>query len=182
MTPTRIISSAVLLKLVAGLLQLDEGIIEVGTRNVGMLFQKNALFDSFTCEENLMFPLKERMGIIGQPARDKAARDRAKLNLEYTRVRAPISGRISRRMIDPWNMVKAEETPLTTVVSLDQMYAYFDVDEATALRTREELVRFFDGMELAEPGVVTCSRWRPDVMEIGEDADVTHFGGVARKT
>jgi hypothetical protein len=30
--------------------------------------------------------------------------------------------------------------------------------------------------------VVTCSRWRPDVMEVGETVDVTHFGGVARKT
>jgi len=49
------------------------------------------------------------------------------------------------------------------------------------LRTRDELLRFFDGMELVEPGVVTCSRWRPDVMEIGETIDVTHFGGVARK-
>ncbi len=49
------------------------------------------------------------------------------------------------------------------------------------LRTRAELLRFFEGMELAEPGVVTCSRWRPDVMEIGEIIDVTHFGGVARK-
>jgi hypothetical protein len=37
-------------------------------------------------------------------------------------------------------------------------------------------------MELLEPGVVTCSRWQPDVMEIGETVDVTHFGGVARKT
>jgi O-methyltransferase involved in polyketide biosynthesis len=50
------------------------------------------------------------------------------------------------------------------------------------LRTHEELLRFFDGMGLLEPGVVTCSRWRPDVMEIGETVDVTHFGGVARKT
>jgi O-methyltransferase involved in polyketide biosynthesis len=49
------------------------------------------------------------------------------------------------------------------------------------LRTRQELLRFFDGMELVEPGVVTCSRWRPDVMEIGGIVDVTHFGGVARK-
>ena len=50
------------------------------------------------------------------------------------------------------------------------------------LRTREELLRLFDGMELVEPGVVTCSRWRPDVMEIGDIIDVTHFGGVARKS
>jgi O-methyltransferase involved in polyketide biosynthesis len=49
------------------------------------------------------------------------------------------------------------------------------------LRTREELMEFFDGMELIEPGVVTCSRWRPDVMEISEITDVTHFAGVARK-
>jgi S-adenosyl methyltransferase len=49
------------------------------------------------------------------------------------------------------------------------------------LRTREELLRLFGGMELADPGVVTCSRWRPDVMEISESTDVTHFGGVARK-
>jgi O-methyltransferase involved in polyketide biosynthesis len=47
------------------------------------------------------------------------------------------------------------------------------------LRTREELLRFFDGTGLLEPGVVTCSRWRPDVMDIGETVDVTHFGGVA---
>jgi O-methyltransferase involved in polyketide biosynthesis len=50
------------------------------------------------------------------------------------------------------------------------------------LRTHTELLRFFDGMELLEPGVVTCSRWRPDVMEISQIVDVTQFGGVARKT
>jgi O-methyltransferase involved in polyketide biosynthesis len=50
------------------------------------------------------------------------------------------------------------------------------------LRTHEELLRFFDGWELLEPGVVTCSRWRPDVMEIGGIVDVTQFGGAARKT
>jgi RND family efflux transporter MFP subunit len=66
----------------------------------------------------------------------QAARDRAKLNLSFTQVAAPISGRISRRLIDPWNMVKADETPLTTLVSLDPMYAYFDVDETSAQRLR----------------------------------------------
>jgi RND family efflux transporter MFP subunit len=65
----------------------------------------------------------------------KAARDLAELNLKYTRVIAPIAGRISRRMMDPGNMVKADETTLTTIVSQDPMYAYFDVDERTLLRT-----------------------------------------------
>jgi O-methyltransferase involved in polyketide biosynthesis len=49
------------------------------------------------------------------------------------------------------------------------------------LRTREEILTFFDGMNLVEPGVVTCSRWRPQPTEVGEITDVTHFGGVALK-
>ena len=64
---------SVLLKTVAGLLWADEGKVALGTTNVGMLFQKNALFDSFTVEENLLFPLKERLGIVGKTAKDQAA-------------------------------------------------------------------------------------------------------------
>lgn len=64
---------SVLLKMIAGLLPADEGTIRLGTQNVGMLFQKNALFDSFTVEENLLFPLKERKGIIGAEAKKRAS-------------------------------------------------------------------------------------------------------------
>ena len=66
----------------------------------------------------------------------KANRDLAKLNLGFTKVTAPISGRLSRRMVDPGNLVKADETILTSIVSLDPMYVYFDVDERTLLRFR----------------------------------------------
>jgi RND family efflux transporter MFP subunit len=58
----------------------------------------------------------------------------AQLNLDYTEVRAPFSGRISRRMVDPGNLVKADETILSTLVAQEPMYAYFDVDERTLLR------------------------------------------------
>jgi phospholipid/cholesterol/gamma-HCH transport system ATP-binding protein len=63
---------SVLLKLIAGLLAPDEGTVTHQSSDIGMLFQKNALFDSLTVEENLLFPMKERMGVTGQPARDKA--------------------------------------------------------------------------------------------------------------
>jgi hypothetical protein len=49
------------------------------------------------------------------------------------------------------------------------------------LRSREQLLRFFDGLELLEPGVVSCSRWRADAPELGEIPEVTQFCGVARK-
>ena len=58
----------------------------------------------------------------------------AKLNLEFTELVAPFAGQISRRMVDPGNLVKADETILTTLVTTEPMFAYFDVDERTLLR------------------------------------------------
>jgi len=60
----------------------------------------------------------------------------AELNLSYARVAAPISGRISRRLVDPGNLIRADETPMTTIVSTNPMHAYFDFDERTVLRLR----------------------------------------------
>jgi hypothetical protein len=48
------------------------------------------------------------------------------------------------------------------------------------LRSREELLLFFAGTELVDPGVVSCPRWRPDPAEPDEVMDVMHFCGVAR--
>jgi hypothetical protein len=48
-------------------------------------------------------------------------------------------------------------------------------------RTRTEIVGFFDGLELLEPGVVSCSRWRPDDVELARTpGEVYLFGGVGR--
>jgi S-adenosyl methyltransferase len=50
------------------------------------------------------------------------------------------------------------------------------------LRTPQQIARFFDGLELLPPGVVSCSRWRPDLTPLGEQpAEVDEFCGVARK-
>src|SRR4051794_22347474 len=64
----------------------------------------------------------------------QADRDVAALNLAFPQVTAPIAGRISRRMVDVGNLVKADETLLTSIVAIDRMYAYFDIDERTLLR------------------------------------------------
>ena len=47
-------------------------------------------------------------------------------------------------------------------------------------RDRAEITRFFEGMELLAPGVVTCSHWRPDPTEVGAPKEVYLFGGVGR--
>jgi RND family efflux transporter MFP subunit len=63
----------------------------------------------------------------------RAARDVARLNLEFTKVSAPISGRISQRFVDPGGLVRADETILATIVSQDPTQVYFEIDEKTAL-------------------------------------------------
>ena len=68
-----------------------------------------------------------------------AAMNSALENLKYTTVRAKFAGRIGRRMVDPGNMVRANETLLTTLVSTNQMYIYFNVDERTTIDIRNRI-------------------------------------------
>ncbi|NLX15070.1 MAG: efflux RND transporter periplasmic adaptor subunit [Phycisphaerales bacterium] len=64
----------------------------------------------------------------------KAAVEEASLNLDYTQVKAPISGRISRNLVDVGNLVGAgENTLLATIVNDDSVYAYFTVSELDLL-------------------------------------------------
>jgi membrane fusion protein, multidrug efflux system len=61
----------------------------------------------------------------------------AKLNVEFTHVLAPIAGRISRHLVSVGNLVQGADggaTLLTSIVSLDPIYIYFDMDEATYLK------------------------------------------------
>jgi RND family efflux transporter MFP subunit len=61
----------------------------------------------------------------------------AKLNIEFTHVMAPMSGRVGRHLVSAGNLVQGSEgnaTLLTSIVTLDPIYIYFDVDEATYLR------------------------------------------------
>ena len=64
----------------------------------------------------------------------EAALDSAALNLTFTRVTAPISGRISRAQVTTGNLVTAGQTQLTTLVSLDPIYVAFDDDEQGFLK------------------------------------------------
>jgi multidrug efflux system membrane fusion protein len=58
----------------------------------------------------------------------------AKLDLSFTEVRAPISGRAGRAALTPGNLAQADQTLLTTLVSQDPVYVYFDCDEQSYLR------------------------------------------------
>src|SRR5262245_249870 len=67
----------------------------------------------------------------------KAQLEQADVNLKYSKVESPLDGRSSRRLLDPGNMVKANETMLTWIYQIDPMYGYFDVDERTVIKLRK---------------------------------------------
>ena len=87
-------------------------------------------------QEEVDESLAQREAAAAQLNASQAAVEQAKLTLEYTRVTAPLNGQIGRRLLDPGNLVKEDETTLATIVSLDPMAATFDMDEATLLRLR----------------------------------------------
>src|SRR6266481_3598652 len=70
----------------------------------------------------------------------EAALETSRLNLEWTDVRAPITGRVSRMNVTVGNLVNGgsgQTTPLTTIVSIDPLYSYINVPESAALRYQE---------------------------------------------
>jgi len=100
----------------------------------------------------------------------RAQYDLAKLNVGYTKITAPISGRLSRRLVDPGNLVQADTTPLTTIVSLDPLYVYFDVDERTLLRIRR----------LVREGKIKSRREAevPVMVALSDETDYPHRGTI----
>jgi RND family efflux transporter MFP subunit len=69
----------------------------------------------------------------------KAKVDRAQLNVDFSKIAAPISGKISRSEITAGNLVDANKTVLTSIVSVDPIYVYFDVDERTFLTLMQQV-------------------------------------------
>ena len=83
---------------------------------------------------------------------DQSSLEVYRLNMEFSHVTSPIDGQVSRYYLTLGNLVNQDQTLLTTVVSLDPMYAYFDVDEPTLLRFRRAINE--GKIKLAEDGKI----------------------------
>jgi RND family efflux transporter MFP subunit len=94
----------------------------------------------------------------------------AKLDVTFTSLRSPITGVTSRTKITRGNLVQADQTVLTTVVSVDPMYVYFDIDEHTILEL-QELVRK-GKIKVKENEAV------PVWMELGDEQGFRHQGTI----
>lgn len=83
----------------------------------------------------------------------QAAADRASLDMEYTEIKAPLSGRIDRRLISAGNLVQTDQTVLTTIVSLDPIDFYFDVDERRLLNFADTARKMGKELQLGGGGL-----------------------------
>jgi membrane fusion protein, multidrug efflux system len=82
--------------------------------------------------------------------------DRAKLDVEFTQIKAPITGRISRSLVTKGNLINAGggDTLLTTIVSVDPIYVYFDVDERSLVLYRERRAKEVSNDDKDKPPVI----------------------------
>lgn len=102
------------------------------------------------------------------------------LDLKYTEVRSPISGRIDRALVTPGNIVTGglgTGTLLTTIVKTDPMYIYFDVDEQSVLRYQ----RMESQREPNDPSKTRSSNGLksleiPCLVQLGDEKDFPHRG------
>jgi RND family efflux transporter MFP subunit len=69
----------------------------------------------------------------------QASIESAQLNLTFTQITSPIEGLISRELVTVGNLVQADTTQLTNIVSVNPIYAYFNVDELSVLKYEQQV-------------------------------------------
>jgi hypothetical protein len=81
-----------------------------------------------------------------------------------------------------WHVMDGDEAQgiVSRLVQAMPSGSYLALNHPT-LEVTGEVARFFDGMDLVEPGVVSITRWRPEAMSSGEPEEIDQFGGVGRK-
>lgn len=109
-----------------------------GDYDIGLEVQKQSK-EAISVQE-LTRRLGARDEAQGNVGRAKAELATAQLNYDWCKVRSPIDGEVGRYLLTLGNLVNADMTQLTTVVSEDPMYVYFDVDENTMLDVLRKLV------------------------------------------
>jgi multidrug efflux system membrane fusion protein len=113
----------------------------------------------------------------GDVLKAKAAVEQAQLDLDFCQVTAPIAGKMSRTQVDEGNLINAGggETLLTTLVTIDPIYVYFNVDERSLLRYRE---RYRKNAKADEPEPPLKDLHIPVYVALEGETDYPHKGEI----
>jgi membrane fusion protein, multidrug efflux system len=133
-----------------------------GEYDIGLMVQRERK-DAISTQE-LTKRLGARDEAQGNVDRAKASLVNAQLNYDWCKVRSPIQGKVGRYLLTLGNLVNADATQLTTVVSEDPIYVYFDVDENTMLTVMRTVVLPSKVNMMANKGV-------PVLMGLADESD-----------
>ncbi len=147
---------SVLLKVIAGLVWPSQGEVKVASQKVSMLFQKNALFDSYTLLENLLVPLAETVKIEGEEAVERSMKMLKAVGLDHACKLYPdeISGGMQKRLgiaraliIEPEVLLYDEPTagldPITSRSIADLMIELQELNKTTMVMVSNDLQRAY---------------------------------------
>jgi phospholipid/cholesterol/gamma-HCH transport system ATP-binding protein len=181
---------SVLLKIVSGLMEADQGAVKLGSKDIGMLFQKNALFDSLTVEENLTFPLRERKGVFGAPARQRARQMLTAVGLAGNEALYPdeLSGGMQKRLgiaraliVEPRILLYDEPTagldPITSRTIADLIRELRAISKGTLLVVTNDMQRAYqlgDRVALLALGELIVGG-TPEEVQRSPDARIQQF-------
>ena len=111
--------------------QLEQALAQQKLDNANLERAKDLLAKKVIAQQDFDTTASQKYVADAQVVASQAAVESAQLNLDFTQIRSPLHGRIGAQLVNRGNLVQANSTQLTTIVSIDPIYAYFNVDEAS---------------------------------------------------
>jgi membrane fusion protein, multidrug efflux system len=117
--------------------QLEQANAQQKLSNANLARAKDLLAKKVIAQQDFDTTASQKYVADAQVVASQAAVESAQLNLDFTRIRSPLHGRIGAQLVNRGNLVQENATQLTTVVSIDPIYANFYVDQASFMRYQE---------------------------------------------
>jgi RND family efflux transporter MFP subunit len=117
--------------------QLEQAIAQQKLDNANLERAKDLLAKRVIAQQDFDTTASQKYVADAQVVASQAAVESAQLNLDFTQIRSPLHGRIGAQLVNRGNLVGANTTQLTTIVSIDPIYANFYVDQQSFMRYQE---------------------------------------------
>jgi len=117
--------------------QLEQAIAQQKLDNSNLERAKDLLAKRVIAQQDFETTSSQKYVADAQVVASQATVESAQLNLDFTQIRSPLHGRIGAQLVNRGNLVGANTTQLTTIVSIDPIYANFYVDQQSFMRYQE---------------------------------------------
>jgi RND family efflux transporter MFP subunit len=117
--------------------QLEQALAQQKLNSANLERAKDLLARKVIAQQDFDTTAAQKYVADAQVVASQAAVESAELNLDFTQIQSPLHGRIGAQLVNRGNLVQANSTELTTIVSIDPIYAYFYVDQPSFMRYQQ---------------------------------------------